>query len=99
MTAYVIFVRDAVTDQAEMGEYTRLARLARGDHKIKPLVFYGRAEALEGPPVDGVVVLEFDDMQAAHAWYDSSVYQEAKSHRLRGASYRVVLAEGVKEST
>ncbi len=95
MAAYVIFIRDRVIDDVEMQAYAASAKLARGEHRIMPLVYYGAAEALEGPGVDGVVVLMFDDMAAAHAWYDSPAYQEAKEHRLRGADYRVVLAEGV----
>jgi uncharacterized protein (DUF1330 family) len=39
--------------------------------------------------------VKFDTMEAAHAWYDSPVYQEAKAHRLEGGKYRVVLANGV----
>lgn len=95
MTAYVIFIRDRVIDDVEMQAYAAGAKLARGEHKIKPLVYYGAAEALEGYTVDGVVILQFEDMAAAHAWYDSPAYQKAKEHRLRGADYRVVLAEGV----
>ncbi|MDR3511179.1 MAG: DUF1330 domain-containing protein [Caulobacteraceae bacterium] len=95
MAAYVIFIRDSLTDQAEMDAYAALAREARGDHAITPLVFYGAAEALEGPPVDGVVIVQFPDMQAAHAWYDSPAYQAAKAHRLKGADYRVILADGL----
>lgn len=95
MPAYVIFIRDRITDPAEMETYASLAREARGDHPIKALAFYGPSEALEGPPVDGVVVIEFPDMAAAHAWYDSPAYQAAKAHRLKGADYRVVLVEGL----
>ncbi len=95
MAAYVIFIRDRVTDSREMDAYAALAREARGDHQITPLAYYGDAEALEGPAVDGVVVLAFEDMRAARAWYDSPAYQAAKAHRLKGAQYRVVLADGV----
>lgn len=95
MAAYVIFIRDRVLDDVEMRAYAASAKLARGNHKIKPLVYYGASKSLEGPAVDGVVILQFDDMVAAHAWYDSPAYRQAKEHRLRGADYRVVLAEGI----
>lgn len=95
MAAYVIFIRNRITDQAAMDAYSKLAAGARGDHPIKPLAFYGRAEALEGDAVDGIVIIEFPDMASAHAWYDSPAYQEAKQHRLKGADYRVVLVEGL----
>ncbi len=95
MAAYVIFIRDRVTDASELEAYAAKAKLARGDHRITALAFYGAAEALEGPVTDGAVILRFDDMAAAHAWYDSEAYQDAKQHRLRGADYRVILADGV----
>ena len=95
MSAYVIFIRDRITNPEEMATYGALAGKARGDHKIKPLAFYGDKEALEGPEVDGVVLIEFESMDAARAWYHSPAYQEAKAHRLKGADYRVVLADGL----
>jgi uncharacterized protein (DUF1330 family) len=52
-------------------------------------------EVLEGPPADGVVVVEFPDMVAAHAWYDSPQYQEAKAHRQKAAGYRVMFVQGL----
>lgn len=35
------------------------------------------------------------DMIAARARYDSSAYQAAKAHGLKGARYRVIIANGV----
>ncbi len=95
MTAFVIFIRNRVTDPPEMEAYAVKAKLARGDHRIAPLAFYGAVEVLEGPAADGAVILAFDDMAAAHAWYYSPAYQEARKHRLRGADYRVILTDGV----
>jgi uncharacterized protein (DUF1330 family) len=62
---------------------------------MKALAYYGAVEVLEGPPVDGVVVVEFPDMAAARAWYDSPEYQDAKAHRLKAADYRVMLVQGL----
>lgn len=95
MTAYVIMVRDRLTDADAFATYGRLAREARGSTPPKPLAFYGAHEELEGPAADGVVILEFPDMAAAKAWYDSPAYQAAKAYRLAGADYRVILVEGV----
>lgn len=95
MAAYVIFVRDSISDPAGMDDYAAAAGKARGDHKIERLAFYGPCEALEGPPVDGVVIVKFEDMAAAKAWYDSDAYQEAAKIRQRSADYRVILTEGV----
>lgn len=49
---------------------------------------------LEGPPVEGVVILEFPDREAAEDWYFSPAYQKAAQHRFRGATYRSVIVEG-----
>ena len=95
MTAYVIFIRDSIKDPEEMATYGKKAAGARGDHPITPLAFYGAVETLEGPTVDGVVLLSFPDAAAAHAWYDSPAYQDALRHRLKGADYRVCIVEGL----
>lgn len=95
MAAYVVFIRDRINDPAEFAIYGQKAAAARGDHKITPLAFYGNLETLEGDPADGVVIVQFDSMDAAKAWYESPAYQEAKAHRLKGADYRVILVQGL----
>lgn len=95
MTAYVIFIRDRINDADEMAKYGAKAAAARGDHKMTPLAFYGPVETLEGDTADGVVLIAFPTMEEAKAWYDSPAYQEALPHRLKGADYRVILAQGL----
>jgi uncharacterized protein (DUF1330 family) len=95
MTAYVIFIRDATHDGEAMATYGKLAAGARGDHKMTPLAFYGAVETLEGKEAEGVVIISFPTMDEAKAWYNSPAYQEALPHRLKGADYRVILAEGL----
>lgn len=97
MSAYVIFIRDKTIDKAEMSLYSEKAGKARGDHPLQALAFYGQLETLEGQEAEGVVVIEFPTLEAAHAWYDSPQYQEAKAHRLKGADYRVLLVQGVEK--
>ncbi|WP_293901729.1 DUF1330 domain-containing protein [Phenylobacterium sp.] len=94
MAVFAIFIRDRMKDPEEFKTYSAKAGAARGDHPLKAHVYYGALEVLEGPETDGVVVVEFPDMAAAHAWYDSPAYQEAKVHRLKAADYRVILVEG-----
>jgi uncharacterized protein (DUF1330 family) len=95
MPAYVIFIKNSTKDAEALKVYAQKAGAARGDHKITPLAFYGPLEVLEGDSAEGVVLLQFPDTAAAKAWYDSPAYQEAKQHRLKGADYRVILAEGL----
>ncbi len=95
MTAYVIFIRDAMKDEDLFRQYSALARQARGDHPVRALAFYGALETLEGPPAEGAVVVEFPDREAARAWYHSDAYQAAKRVREQAATYRVLLVEGL----
>lgn len=95
MSAYVIFIKNAIHNPDELAAYSQLAKQARGDHPLTPLAFYGEHEVLEGEAAEGVVILQFPDMAAAKAWYDSPAYQAAKEHRLKGGDYRVILTQGV----
>jgi uncharacterized protein (DUF1330 family) len=95
MTAYVVYVRDRITDPEEFKKYEESAPAAGVGHPITPLAFYGAVQTLEGPPVDGAVILAFPSAAEARASYDSPLYQEALKHRLKGAEYRVFIVEGV----
>ncbi|HBN9703298.1 TPA: DUF1330 domain-containing protein [Pseudomonas aeruginosa] len=99
MSAYVIFTREHTTDAAELQRYAQEAPAAREGHDVTRLAFYGQLEVLEGPPIEGAVILRFPDMAAARAWYASPTYQAALQHRLRGAQYRVFLIEGTDISS
>ena len=93
--AYVILVRDRMIDPEEFTAYGAKAREARGGHAVTPLAFYGRQEVLEGPEVEGAVILSFPSFAEAQAWYRGPAYQAALQHRLKGAEYRVMIVEGV----
>ena len=95
MPAYMIFIKNSTRDADELKTYGEKAAGAGAGHPIKPLAFYGPLEVLEGDEAEGVVLIEFPDKAAARSWYDSPAYQEAKQHRLKGADYRVILAEGL----
>ncbi|ATQ44256.1 DUF1330 domain-containing protein [Caulobacter mirabilis] len=95
MPAFVIMLRDETLDPEEFATYGKKAPAARGEHKITPRAFYGKHEVLEGDDVEGAVILEFPTFEEAKAWYDSPAYQEALQHRLKGATYRVLIVQGV----
>ena len=97
MSAYVVYVRDRITDPEEFKKYENSAGGASAGHPVTPLAFYGAVETLEGPPVDGAVILQFPTLADAKADYDSPLYQEALKHRLKGAEYRVFIVEGLPE--
>ena len=96
MSAYIIFTRDKTTNQAEMDIYAKQAMASIAGHDLKPLAFYGAHEDLEGPATEGSVILEFPNAAAAKGWYESPAYRAAREHRFKGASYRVILIEGVQ---
>lgn len=96
MTVYAIIIKEEpTTNQAEYDEYLSIAGANRGDHVIKPLAMYGETVALEGKGAEGVVILEFEDMDKAKAWYYSDGYQKAVPHRLASAKYRSFLVQGM----
>jgi uncharacterized protein (DUF1330 family) len=95
MSAYVVYVRDRITDAEEFRRYEESAPAAAAGHPVTPLAFYGQVQTLEGPTVDGAVILEFPTVADARAAYDSPLYQQALQHRLKGAEYRVFIIEGV----
>jgi len=94
MTAYAVFIRESTRDPAELQTYSEKVGATLAGHPISVLAAYGRQEVLEGPEVEGVVILEFPDFEAAQAWYDSPAYRAVREHRFRGAEYRAVIVEG-----
>lgn len=96
MTAYVVFMRERTTDPDELELYRQKAPAAREGRDVTPLAFYGPLEVLEGPSIEGAVILHFPSMAAAREWYASAAYQSALPHRLKGAESRAFLIEGVE---
>jgi uncharacterized protein (DUF1330 family) len=80
-----------------MDKYRARNRQAPVDPKLqlKPLVVYGKMEALEGKAPDGIILLQFPTVADAKAWYNSPDYQAAIPHRLNAADYRAVIVEGL----
>lgn len=93
MGAMIIFIRERIRDASAFETYGKKAGPTLAGHPGTPRAFYGACETLEGAPVEGVVVIEFPDMAAARAWYDSPAYVEARQHRHLGSDYRVFITE------
>ncbi len=81
-------------DASELATYSQNVGPTLAGHPVTVLAAYGRQEVLEGPEVEGVVILEFPSFDEAKAWYDSPAYREVREHRFRGADYRAVIVEG-----
>jgi uncharacterized protein (DUF1330 family) len=94
MSAYIVFIRESTKDAAELGTYMEEVGDTLAGHPITVLAVYGRQEVLEGPEMEGVVILKFPSFAEAKAWYDSPAYCKVREHRFRGADYRAVIVEG-----
>lgn len=95
MSAYIVFIKEREHDAAGMATYSGLAGPSLAGHPVKPLAVYGAIETLEGPAAEGCVMLEFPDMDAARAWYNSDAYQEARKVRFQAADYRAFITQGI----
>ncbi len=94
MAVYMVFTREKTRDTAEMKTYSQKVGATLAGQPVAVLAAYGRQEVLEGPEVEGVVILEFPSFEEAKAWYDSPAYRQVREHRFRGAEYRAVIVEG-----
>jgi uncharacterized protein (DUF1330 family) len=95
MSAYIVFTREKTLDKLELATYSKDAPATLAGHEVKVLALNGSHEDLEGPSTEGTVIFEFPSIEAAKAWYNGSPYLEVREHRLKGATYRVILVEGV----
>ena len=88
MPAYIVFIRDETLDAAELAEYSAQVGPSFDGHDVKFLADYGTIETLEGHEIEGAVILQFPDMDAARAWYRGPEYQAVAQHRFKGSRYR-----------
>jgi uncharacterized protein (DUF1330 family) len=57
----------------------------------------GKIAALEGEAPKGIVVIAFESMEKAQAWYDSPAYREIRPIRHKTAKSRVFILEGTAD--
>lgn len=93
MSAYVIVEVD-VTNPEGYDEYRPLATRSVARHGGRFVVRGGKAEAWEGEWKNRIVVLEFEDLDAARAWYYSDDYQAALRIRQGNSTARMIAVEG-----
>lgn len=95
MSAYITFIREKTLDKTELEIYWQLVKVTMEGHPIKILAAYGEHFILEGPEVEGVVIVEFPTIEDAKKWYYSEAYQNAAQHRHKGSVYTGVIVEGI----
>jgi uncharacterized protein (DUF1330 family) len=97
MPAYVIIETD-VHDPEQYERYTAASPGAVHSGGGRFVVRGGELAVLEGDwDPSRLVVLEFEDLEAAKRWYGSPEYQEAKRLRHGAANLRMVAVQGLDE--
>ena len=95
MTAYVI-VDINVTDPIRYEEYKELAAPTVELYGGKYIARGGKTEALEGDwSPTRLVILQFDNMDQARNWVNSTEYSEARALRHQTAISNMVVIEGL----
>ena len=91
---YVILT-ESIKDPAGMEAYSRAAGPSMAQGGASVLAVDGRPQLLEGDwHGDRTVVLEFESVEAARAWYESEAYGRAKLLRRAAADSNVVIIAG-----
>ncbi|WP_175835220.1 DUF1330 domain-containing protein [Burkholderia anthina] len=96
MSAYVIAIRECTKSQPDLERYWANVRKSFDGRSCKIVARHGSVEAVEGAQPESVIILEFPTMEEAQDWYRSPLYQEVLQYRLAGATYRVLIAEGLE---
>jgi uncharacterized protein (DUF1330 family) len=98
LTAYVIGEAE-ITNPEAMKAYGPLVVAAVKKYGGKYLARGARPEVLEGGPAHNILIIEFENADAARRWYASAEYQAAKAVRQGNSNLRLLLVEDfVKES-
>jgi uncharacterized protein (DUF1330 family) len=95
VSAYVI-AEIEITEAGLAAEYRQIAAAALTQHGGRYVVRSTVPEALEGqwPPGRRIVVLEFDDLDAARRWYHSPEYAPGIEIAGRAMTRRVAIVPG-----
>jgi uncharacterized protein (DUF1330 family) len=91
---YVILT-EAIKDPEGMKAYGRAAMPTMSQGGCKMLAVDAKPQVVEGGwHGDQTVVLEFDSVDAARAWYESEAYQKAAKLRQAAADCNAVIISG-----
>jgi uncharacterized protein (DUF1330 family) len=94
MPAYII-VQVEVTNPEQYKEYQKFSSIAMQTHGVKVLVRGGQQDVLEGQAPPRTVIMEFPDMAAARAWYESAEYRQAREARAGAAKMNMYVVDGL----
>ncbi|MEU9112888.1 DUF1330 domain-containing protein [Streptomyces sp. NPDC048483] len=98
MTAFgIAHLRPAAAPHPDIAVYLEKIQATMDPFGGRFRVHNAKVEVREGSWPGFVVVIEFPDMDAARAWYDSPAYQEILPLRTRHIEGDVVLVPGVAD--
>jgi uncharacterized protein (DUF1330 family) len=89
VAAYVIGEAEITNPQA----YGPMIVAAVKKYGGKYLARGARPQVLEGGPAHNILIIEFENAEAARAWYASPEYQAAKAVRQGHSHLRLILVE------
>ncbi len=94
MATYLV-VNYRITDGEGMAKYREAVIPQLIEAGCEFLVINDDAEVIEGSPAPTVIVLKFESVEAAKAWYNSPEYQAIKPLRLNATTDSwIALSEG-----
>ncbi len=95
MSAYFLFDLKEVIDEAKMAEYREKVFSVVERFGGKYRVIGGEQYVLEGDwRADFPVIIEFENLEKARAWYDAPEYQDLKALRLEATRGNGILIDG-----
>lgn len=95
MSAYVI-VEVEVTDEKAYVDYRAGTAATILQYGGEFVVRAGKVEPIEGDwNPKRIVVLKFEDFEAAHRWHDSPEYAPLLAIRKKAAKSKMIMVEGV----
>ena len=95
MAAYVVVQVLEVRDPVALGEYRQRVGPTIESYGGTVRVAAGQVQVLEGTWQPALVLIEFDSVERARAWYDSEEYRPLKELRQRASSADAVIVEGL----
>ena len=91
MSAICLFDIYEIMDPERMGEYRKMVGETVEKFGGHYLVVGGEVEIIEGDwSPTYPVIIQFDDLERAHAWFNSPEYENPKSIRLAASKSNVV---------
>lgn len=95
MSKGYVIVTESINDPAGLEAYMRAAAPSMIASGAKVLVVDPKPAVLEGDwHGDRTIVLEFESVEAARAWYESAEYQQVMPLRHAAADSNVVIVAG-----